>query len=259
MKNILVIDDETAILDTFEQIFSSEKYKILKAETAEQGLHLIKTCAPDVVFSDIALPGKSGLQLLKEIHEYEPLLPVIIMTGTGTMRTAIEAAQSEAFEYILKPFNIDQIHSLAEKTFKVKKVEQRRRSLKIEPTISYAPGEIIGITPLMLDVFKQIGDAVKSPKSMPILLFGEYGTGKGLVARAIHNSGDAHFEPFIKVKCPAFEENLLEQELFGCDIRLPSGEMKMLSENLKQLKEAQSSLMKSPRYHSGYNLNCCRL
>lgn len=215
MDKILIIDDENDILDIFKQLLIPKGYEVITVDNAEEGFELTLKHNPDLIFLDNLLPGKSGLKLLNDLQKHDPDLPVIIMTGTGTMRTAVEAVKSEAFDYILKPFDTARIISLVNEAMALKDSNLNFEISDDKPMDLIAPDELIGKSEPMLRVFRQIGEATKTSKSMPILILGEGGTGKNLVARAIHKFSDNPDEPFEKINCATISENDLEIEMLG--------------------------------------------
>lgn len=215
MEKILIIDDDPSILHLLEQVLSLEGYQVLKTENAEKAHSILKTHQVDVVITDVSMPGKSGIQLLKELNQSDPELPVIIMTGVGTMQTAIEASRFDAYEYVTKPFDTEEIISLLKRLSERLLTRKRVSNFEAKPAGDNLFGEIVGKSPAIQRVFKQIGKVLKTPVSTPVLLLGESGTGKGLAASVIHHSGDDHNEQFLRISCAATQESLLDGEMFG--------------------------------------------
>ena len=215
MNKILVIDDENDILDIFKQLLIPKGYEVITVDNAEEGFKLTIEHDPDLIFLDNLLPGKSGLKLLSDLQKHDPDLPVIIMTGTGTMRTAVEAVKSEAFDYILKPFDTARIISLVNEAMALKDSNLNFEISNDKPMDLIASDELIGKSEPMLKVFRQIAEATKTSKSLPILILGEGGTGKNLVARAIHEFSDNPDEPFERINCATISESDLEIEMLG--------------------------------------------
>lgn len=212
---VLVIDDDSSIREFLSLLLTEHGYDVLTAENAEEGLDTIKNNSPDFIFIDVVMPGKSGLGMLKELDEANSNLPVIIMTGTGSMETAIEAAKFEAFEYIEKPFDVEDIISIAKRASKVSSNSQDTDTVDFSLSGATDSGQIIGKSTAIQKVFKQIGKILRNPLWSPVLLLGEFGVGKDLIARTIHNSGSNKDGPFIKLNCSAVGQELLESELFG--------------------------------------------
>lgn len=212
---VLVIDDDSSIREFLLLLLTEQGYDVLTAESAEEGLGSLKNDSPDFIFTDVVMPGKSGLGMLKELDEANSKVPIIIMTGTGSMQMAIEAAKFEAFEYIEKPFDVEDIISIAKRASMVNDHSQDTNTVEFGLSGSTGSGEIIGKSIAIQKVFKQIGKILRNPLLPPVLLLGEFGVGKNLIARVIHNSGSNKDGPFIKLNCSAMKEELLESELFG--------------------------------------------
>lgn len=214
-KKILVVDDDEKILYAFCEVMKKDNYTCITARDGEEALQKLSE-NPDLVYLDIAMPKIDGLETLRRIKQKNSNLPVIIITGYGTMQTAIKAMQYDAYEYITKPLDIEKI-----RTFTRKAVESAERpvqksrlnyQLKADLTDRY---ELIGNSYQIQEIFKTIGIVSTTPHEVPVLITGESGTGKELVARAIHDNGPNNEEPFIAINCAAVPETLLESELFG--------------------------------------------
>ena len=218
MRKILIIDDDIDILDIFKQLLIPKGYEVLTVNNAEKGFDLTLQHNPDLIFLDNLLPGKSGLNLLNDLQKHDPNLPVIIMTGTSTMRTAIEAVKLEAFDYILKPFDLEGILSLVNDAIALKDSNLNFEISDQKPMDIDVPDELIGKSGPMLKVFRQIAEATKTSKSLPILILGEGGTGKNLVARAIHEFSENADDPFEKINCATISDSDLEIEMLGDQI-----------------------------------------
>jgi two-component system response regulator AtoC len=171
---------------------------------------------PSVVFLDIAMPHLDGMQTLEKIKVCDPSVPVIMITGHGTMQTAIKAMQMGAFDYLTKPLDIGKVRELTRRAIasreKVAVTSDHQSRFKADVVERY---ELIGNSPTMQEVYKAIGSIAMTPNQSSILITGESGTGKELVARAIHHSSQSVSEPFVAINCTALPENLLESELFG--------------------------------------------
>ena len=212
MQAILIVDDDKSIRYSLKRMME-EKYSILTAQNGEEALDRVKESSPDLIIMDIKMPGRNGIDVLKEIKSIDPKSLVIIMTAYGTTDTAIEAMKYGAFDYILKPFPIPQMKGLVEKALSL------RRMMKEE--VTYAPlaasgGEeerIIGSSPKMQEIYKIVGQI--APSDVTVLLRGESGTGKELFARAIYQHSARSNLPFLPVNCAAIPDTLLESELFG--------------------------------------------
>ncbi len=213
---ILIADDDDKILFAFKELFKKDGHIGIVAEDGQEALDKVFSSDPDLIFLDITMPKMNGLELLKEMKDRGCTAPVIIITGYGTMHTAIKAIQLGAFEYLVKPLDllkVRQVITKATHSIKTEKIaEQPDYQFGADLSEKY---EIIGHSQQMQEVFKLIGSISSMPNNIPVLIIGESGTGKELVARAIHNSSIFKNNPFIAINCSAFPETLLESELFG--------------------------------------------
>ena len=214
MNKILIIDDDKSIRDTLNIFLSENGFKIITADSAEQGLDLLDKENPELIICDLKLPKLSGIDFLKELHEYDAAIPVIIMTAYGDSQTTIKAIQLGAYDYIEKPLDIDRLNVIIKRA-----LDERKISEHLGITISKDSDEyqiensLIGKSHLMKEVLKKIGKV--SANRVSVLILGESGTGKELITKVIHYSGITKQQPFIAVNCTALNENLLESELFG--------------------------------------------
>lgn len=212
MSTILIIDDDDQLRRSFERLLTEEDYTILNAPSGEAGLGIIRERVPDLVILDMRLPGMNGFETFKAIQGLEPKLPVIIMTAYGTTETAIEATKMGAFDYILKPFDIPDMLSV------IGQALEAGRFMKSPVDINSTPDRflheaIIGRSKAMQDLYKAVGRV--SPTDATVLIRGDSGTGKELVARAIYQHSPRANRPFLVINCVAIPETLLESELFG--------------------------------------------
>jgi nitrogen regulation protein NR(I) len=213
MAKILVVDDEEMIRFAFEQFLNDEGYTPLLARDGEAGLELMRTQRPEIIFLDYRLPEKDGLDLLEEITGIDPKTPVVFMTAFGAMDVAIKAMQLGAYEYLSKPLDLEKIRVVIErileekKSFKDIEPDHQRRAAEIPPL------QMVGKGPAMQEIFKMIG--LLTTQDVTVLITGESGVGKELVARAIHENSPRGSEPFVAVNCGAMPETLLEAEMFG--------------------------------------------
>jgi nitrogen regulation protein NR(I) len=212
MQTILIVDDDKSIRYSLKRMLE-ENYTIVTAQNGEEALSQVKDRSPDLIIMDIKMPGRSGLEVLKEIKAIDPKSLVIIMTAYGTTETAIEAMKYGAFDYTLKPFSIPHMKGVVEKAISLRKL--------MKEEVTYAPlageeGEeerIVGSSPKMQEIYKMIGQV--APSDVTVLLRGESGTGKELIARAIYHHSLRSHQPFLPVNCAAIPDTLLESELFG--------------------------------------------
>ncbi len=215
-KRILIVDDEENIHFAFQRVLG-DAYDLVKATTGEDGIGLIDTHEPDLVILDIKLPGISGLDALVKIRETHSLLPVIVMTAFTTTRHTIEAMKLGAYEYFTKPPNMDKMRQSIEQA--IRDAESRRATTDGGAAAVPATERVddsdnlIGSSPAMQQVYKMIGRVAET--DVTVLLTGDSGTGKDLVARAIWRYGPRKSKPMVPINCAAIPENLLESELFG--------------------------------------------
>jgi len=212
---ILIVDDERTLARAVRAFLQESGYEAEVAGDAEQALGLLETLRPDVVFSDVRLPGMSGIELLRRIREFDPALPVVIMTAYGTIEGAVEAVKLGAFDYIKKPVDLEELKLLAERAREHSQMRQelsyyRRRAAREVPF-----ADVIGESPGLRAVLDQARQIAALDETPPVLITGETGTGKGLVARTIHASSPRGSRPFIEVNCTALPATLMEAELFG--------------------------------------------
>ena len=213
MSKILVVDDESSVLSAFEDLLGSGGHEVAAARTAEAALKLLTADPFDLVVMDICLLEMDGLEALRRIKHQQPALPVIVMTGHGTMRTAIEATKLGAFDYHLKPFEPAEMLAAIEKALESTRLTRSRVVLDPDATGAVVGDAIIGRSPGMQQVYKAIGRV--APTDATVLIRGESGTGKELVAGAIHQHSQRSDRPLLVVNCVAIPDTLLESELFG--------------------------------------------
>ena len=213
MPTLLVVDDEPSILHFFRRAFPATEVDLITASSADEGLEQVRSSEPDVIILDVDLAGQSGLELFRRIKELDSRVPVIFITGHGTTATAIEAMQLGAYEYVLKPLELDHLLDLVDRAFEIS------RLMKVPPVIAEgteitdAPDALVGQCPAMQAVYKSIGRVAS--QDVTVLILGESGTGKELVARAIYHYSRRSKGPFLAVNCAAIPDALLESELFG--------------------------------------------
>jgi nitrogen regulation protein NR(I) len=212
MGKILIVDDEPQVRQSFEKILTEDGHAVKTAGSGEAALAMVQTEIPDLVIMDVRLPGMSGLEAFRAIHEIEPKLPVIIMTAYGTTETAIEATKLGAFEYVLKPLEVPETLALIGQALEAGRCMRSRVELDVAPAAAGADA-IIGRSKPMQEVYKAIGRV--APTDATVLIRGESGTGKELVARAIYQHSLRAAKPFLIINCVAIPETLLESELFG--------------------------------------------
>jgi len=214
-STVLIVDDERTLARAVKAFLSEAGYEAEVAGDAETALELVESLRPDVVFADVRLPGMSGIELLRRIRDFDPAIPVIIMTAHGTIEGAVEAVKLGAFDYMKKPVDLEELKLLADRARQTALLKQelsyyRRRAANEAPFAG-----ILGSSPALQAVMEQVRQIAALDETPPVLITGETGTGKGLVARTLHNSGPRAAKPFIDVNCTALPTNLMEAELFG--------------------------------------------
>jgi len=216
MFKLLIVDDEQSVRYSFRKLFNSSNYTFCEASNADEAIISFKKERPNLVILDIEMPGRDGIQVLKELKELSPKTPVIIITAYGSGDRVIKAMKYGAYEYIEKPFDIPRLMVVIEDALKNSVSEDDAPAFeplrKITPVIK-SEEVLVGESTAIKEVFKLIGRVATSDAS--ILIVGESGTGKELVAKAIHNYSDRSAKQFIAINCAAIPENLLESELFG--------------------------------------------
>jgi len=209
-SRILVIDDEPAIRDSLRMTLEYQGYDFIGAATGQEGLALAERDAPDLVFLDIKMPGMDGIEVLERLHAMYETLPVVIISGHGTASTAFEAANKGAFDFIEKPFATEKVLVTLRNALDQRQLRDENRSLKKAVEVRH---QMIGDSPGLKHIMASIGRA--APTNATVLIQGESGVGKELVARTIHRNSLRSRERFVQVNCAAIPEDLIESELFG--------------------------------------------
>jgi two-component system nitrogen regulation response regulator GlnG len=207
MKPVWIVDDDRSIRWVFEKALSREGIAYNSFASAREALEALAGGPPQVLISDIRMPGQSGIELLQQVKEKHPAVPVIVMTAYSDLESAVAAFQGGAYEYLPKPFDVDQAVELIRRALD----ESQREQAVLEPNGEIP--EILGQAPAMQEVFRAIGRLSQS--SATVLITGESGTGKELVARALHRHSARASKPFIAINTAAMPKDLLESELFG--------------------------------------------
>lgn len=210
-RKILIVDDELSVLELLNEIFVSEGFSVLKATDGNEALKILELEQIDVVVMDLRMPGRDGLETLKEIKRMQLLTIVIIMTGYASIRTAVDTMKLGAFDYIVKPFENDELVAIVKGAISgTKKSNPSHLALKDQKDSYFG---IIGHSPSMVEIYKTI-KKVAIPNTT-VLITGESGTGKSLLAQAVHSISLRSQFPFVTINCATLSENLLESELFG--------------------------------------------
>jgi len=208
--SILIIDDEPSILQSLGGILSDEGFDVITASNGYEGLKLVGKESPDLVLLDIWMPGIDGIETLKEIRKLDPMVQVIIITGHGNIEMAVKATKLGAFDLIEKPLSIDKVIVCINNALNFRRLEEENRYLRKK---AIEKNSITGISPMIAELRKQI--AAVAPTDSYVLISGENGTGKELVARTIHQFSPRAEQPLICVNCAAINQDTLENELFG--------------------------------------------
>ncbi|MBI5327064.1 MAG: sigma-54-dependent Fis family transcriptional regulator [Deltaproteobacteria bacterium] len=212
-EKILIVDDERSIRDFLEIMLKKEGYKVASVPSGEEAIKLTGQTSYELVISDIRMKGMSGVELLKKVKEINPDTIVLMITAYASVDTAIDAMKAGAYDYITKPFKIDEVKYIIKNALDRKRLETENILLKKELKSRYGFANLIGTSRKMLEVYEIIKRVADTKTN--ILITGESGTGKELVARAIHYEGSRKDKPFVPINCGAIPENLLESELFG--------------------------------------------
>jgi len=211
--NLLVVDDELIVRDSLDKWFREEGYDVTVAESAQDALTKMAAKRFDLALVDIKMPGTDGVELQRRMHEIDPEMLVIIMTGYASVETAVAALKNGAYDYVSKPFDPDDIAHSVHNALSHKRAEQENVRLRETVASVIRPQEIVGQSPAMIRVFEAIQTV--GPTDATVLITGESGTGKELCARAIHAASPRHYNPLVVIHCGALAESLLESELFG--------------------------------------------
>ena len=209
-RTILVVDDEPSIVQTLAGILQDEGFEVLTAPDGETALQVVEEESPDMVFLDISLPGMDGLEVLQQVKEQRPLLPVVMVSAFGNVENAVKATRLGAYDFIEKPPHADKIILTVRNALEMTRLAEENLQLRQR---AVPTEEIIGQSKIMQQLREQV--RIVAPTNAWVLITGENGTGKELVARAIHRFSKRSGKPFVEVNCAAIPEELIESELFG--------------------------------------------
>ena len=228
---ILLVEDDAELASALSRVLSDEQYEVVVLARGDQGLATAQAQPFDIVLTDLRLPGLNGLELVRQLHAHRPRLPIILMTAHGTTETAIEATKLGAYDYLLKPFEMEELLDLVSKAVESSRLmsegivigdaslaeeeglSEKEEVIWVTAEPAAARNAIIGNSRLMQNLYKEVGRVAAKP--VPVLIRGETGTGKELIARALYQYSDRAGAPFVAVNCAAIPETLLESELFG--------------------------------------------
>ena len=210
-QRVLVVEDEQKLRRVVQLQLQSAGFDVDQAGTAEEGLRSADRA--DLIITDLRLPGMDGLELLSTIRRQNSQTPVIVMTAFGSVETAVSAMKSGAADFLLKPFSLDHLMTVVQKALEVRALRDENKKLREELGVRYELHNMIGRSPGMQDVFATVARVAATRAT--VLLAGESGVGKDMIARAIHFHSPRRDKPFVKINCTALPENLMESELFG--------------------------------------------
>ncbi|MFW6364121.1 MAG: sigma-54-dependent transcriptional regulator, partial [Spirochaeta sp.] len=211
--NILVVDDERNIREGLATALEMEGYATATAANGKEAMEIIQADVVDLVITDLRMPEKSGHELLQFVVQYCPSVPVIILTGHGTIETAVQSMHEGAYDFVTKPVNLDRLSLLVRRALSNRELALQHRAMQEELEKQRGFKDIIGKSPVMRKVYDVVQQV--APTKASVLITGESGVGKELIANAIHATSPRKNKPLIRVHCAALSESLLESELFG--------------------------------------------
>lgn len=212
-RALLIVDDERKMAVVLETAFQQAGYEVAIAGAGEDALAKFRQIPVPLVITDLKMPDISGIDVLEAVKKLSPETEVILMTAYATAQTAVEAMKKGAYDYVIKPFSLEELRLKAERVFEKRALQMKNRSLEAELKNRFSIDNMVGSSGAMQQVYKMIEKV--APSEATVLILGDSGTGKELAARAIHNLSPRREQPFVAVNCAAFPENLLESEIFG--------------------------------------------
>jgi len=211
-RTVLIVDDDPGVRESLRMVLK-DQYEPLLVASGEEALAAVAEARPNVVLLDVLMPGLDGLEVLERIKAEDQQIPVVMLTATKTVKTAVTAMKLGAFDYVTKPFDVEELRIIIERATRDAAREAELENLRWEVGRRYNPANIIGNNPRMQRIFRTVG--IVAPLKTTVLITGESGTGKELIAKAIHYQSPRAERPLVTINCAAIPENLLESELFG--------------------------------------------
>ncbi|MFA5073251.1 MAG: sigma-54 dependent transcriptional regulator [Nitrospirota bacterium] len=213
MQRVLVIDDDETVRDVLQSFLSGKGFEVTLAPDGQTGIDLVRENSFDLILTDLVMPGIGGIDILKQLSESNIKIPVLVITAFATVQNAVEAMKLGAFDYVTKPFNLDEIMIVINKALNLSKLQKENVMLKMQLQKKYHYEGLVGDSPHMQQVYELIEKIADTDSTVMIL--GESGTGKELIAKTIHYNSSRSQNPFVPLNCAAIPKDLLESELFG--------------------------------------------